>query len=240
MDDELKAIQADLDNVLDRLAEYMSSDKLTTDHAEPQPSDREDAARVALRYASGNGATLEPSIHVARYVRYGRGAENYAEGTVLRDHPSESEELAELLDALRALDGWLEGGWPLEDGHLETLALAGSAWSNKEGQYIGETAGLQLTPKRQLDRRKLARESAAMDAYWLHVRDPEANPVDESLFERAGKPYGMSASVVKRAYYTEDARALREIFGPDRPAPWDSHGSLEAWVAKRWSETDEN
>ncbi|WP_254277743.1 hypothetical protein [Halomonas sp. 3H] len=240
MDDELKAIQADLESVLDRLADYMSSDKLTSDYAEPQPSDREDAARVALRHVATRSPSLESSIHAARYVREGRPADLYAEGTMLRDHPEDSEELAELMAALRALDGWLIDQWPLEDEHLQTLALAVSAWSDKEGQFIGENAGLTLTPKCKLDRRKLARESAAFDAWSLHASDPQANPIDETLFERAGKPYGMSASVVKRAYYSEDARALREAFGPGKPRPWDKEGSLEAWVTKRWSETDEN
>lgn len=209
MDDELKAIQNDLDSVLDRLSEYMTSDTLVTEGAEPQPSDREDAARVALRYTAGEDKTLEPSIHIARFVRAGI---SQSEGTVLGDCTTSDPESADFIEALSALDQWLANRWPLEEEHLDILALAVCAWSNRECRYIGEDFGLTLTPKRQVDYRKMARHSAAWDAFMFHSDDPQANPVDETLFERAGEPYGMSASTVSRAYYADDARALRKVF----------------------------
>ncbi|WP_445000015.1 hypothetical protein [Halomonas mongoliensis] len=212
MDDELKAIQADLESVLDRLAEYLSSDKLIFDEGIPaHPSDREDAARVALRYVATDGDTLEESIHYARYVRL---QTVFPSSTRLGEPlpTGAPSELAELMEALGALESWLRNQWPLEDNHLETLALAVGAWSNKECEFIGESAGLSLTPKRQVDRRKLARESAAWEAFMLHKSDPQAHPVDEQLFEQIGKPYGMSARTVSRAYYAKKTRLWREAF----------------------------
>ncbi|MEQ6917035.1 hypothetical protein [Halomonas aquatica] len=200
MDEELMAIQADLDSVLDRLAEYMSSDKLES-VIEAHPSSRKDAARVALHYASTHH--LICSIEISRIAKFGpsSNAASARLGVQTEGLPSEH---VELLEALMAVVDSGGTSWPLEDEHLEALRDAVTAWADKECQFIGESAGLTLTPKREVDRRKRARTAAARDAYNLHNSDPRKYPVDEALFEEAGKRYGMSSRTVSRAYYSQN------------------------------------
>lgn len=254
MDDELRAITADLDSVLYRLANYMSSEKLKTKDVEPQHSNRVDAAHVvmcsvALDEAQGPGYpkfNIERAIHISRLAKEGvlsrfhfeekgapyhfsrcdRAVLDQNEGSRLNEQADEGHESAtldELLTAMRALVNWRITRWPLEDEHMESLLYAVESWANREGAYIGEAEGLTLTPKRQIDRRRWLRERAAWSAYSMHMDDPKANPVDEHLFEKAGERFSMSASVVKRAYYSDRIRQLRE----------------EVWP-RYWSATDEN
>ncbi|SOC56492.1 hypothetical protein [Chromohalobacter canadensis] len=253
MDDELWAITADLDSVLYRLANHMSSDKLKTQDVEPQCSNRVDAARVVMCSVTLDEArgpvypkfNIERAIHISRLAKEGILSRFHFEekGTPYHfrddkavldqnedsklsertDAEHENAELADLLTAMRALVNWRITGWPLEDEHMESLICAVESWANREGVYIGEAEGLPLTPKRQIDRRRWLRERAAWSAYSMHMDDPKANPVDENLFEQAGERFSMSASVVKRAYYSDRIRQLRE----------------EVWP-RYWSETGEN
>ncbi|WP_445002987.1 hypothetical protein [Halomonas mongoliensis] len=198
MDDELKAIQADLDSVFDRLAAYMGAEEV-----DGAGKGREAAARVALHYARGRGR-LGQSIRSAREAVGGcwEGPKIRTDSRLWELASTEQPEgLADLVGAMRALWEWQWHRLPLEDRHSATLARAVDAWSHKQCQFIGENVGLELTPKRQRDPRASARERATHEVFALHQRNPEAFPLTEALFEKVGEWYGMSASTVKRAYY---------------------------------------
>ncbi|WP_431023306.1 hypothetical protein [Halomonas sp. H5] len=198
MDDELKAIQADLDGVLDRLAAYMGPED-----GDETGKGREAAARVALHYARERGP-LGRSVRTARDAASGcwegpkiRPGERLAE----LGESNTTAGLAELVGAMRALREWQWHRFPLEEKHTAALARAVGAWSHKQCQFIGESVGLELTPRRRVDPRAGARERAAHEVFALHQRNPEAFPLSQALFEKVGGWYGMSASTVARAYY---------------------------------------
>ncbi|MBS9404935.1 hypothetical protein KG088_15005 [Halomonas sp. TRM85114] len=54
MDEELKSIQFDLNDVLNRLADYMGGDKLPTNGVDWDGATLEDAASVIFSYAGAN------------------------------------------------------------------------------------------------------------------------------------------------------------------------------------------
>ncbi|NVF13750.1 hypothetical protein [Vreelandella maris] len=222
MDDNLTAITNDLNSVIDRLTEYMNSDETTSQVGHPRECFVEDAARVILMYAesktSHDASELFECIEAAHSMRIDMltlYSGQYPDGSRLCERLPEgaSPSLIGLMSALRAIYDWGEGMyWPLERAHMQVLYKVISAWSDKEGQFIGENEGLQLTPKRNIDRKITDRTKAAWDAVNLHLADPKKYPVDENLFEISGKPYGMSSSVVKRFYYSKEFKECREIY----------------------------
>lgn len=225
MDEELKAIQSDLDNVLDRLANYMCSDKLQNAFNPPQPSDRDKAARAAFCYAKKDGCTtLESAVHISR--RPARGPESYPRNSRLSEANPKGSVISKFMDALRAINDWDGSGWPLEDCYMELLGDVVRSWAEKECSYLGENVGLDLTKRKEVDPKRWLRETVAWEAFALHLDDPGKYPVSEQLFELVGKEYGMSSSVVKRAYYSERPRMMREAF--------------KEQGFTQWSDTEEN
>ncbi|MEG3081321.1 hypothetical protein R3F64_15765 [Halomonas sp. 5021] len=211
MDDELKAIQDDLDNVLERLAVYMGHESQKSEDIGPRTYRKEDAARAALSYLEVEGVTLETSLRVGRF-REKRLKEEHPEGTMLHHHARNRGEESTLIEALRALEEWLLTAWPPESHHLDTLALAVNEWSNKRGRFIGESMGLPITTGR-LDPKKDAKKGAVACVWALHKIDPKAYPLDVALFEFVGEQFGgMGERTVSRAYYSEDGRLGRNIF----------------------------
>lgn len=215
MKDELIAIQEDLDAVLARLAEYMSQDERHSGHEPDYEVTKEDAARVVFQYAASRDAiekyapnlNIETSIH---QVRYSRSHWRDIDQQLVKEH---GEKPGRLIAAISALADWnLSSGHPPENHHMEDLWEAAYAFLDKSSEFFGEEANLPLNPKRHVDRKKHDRHNAAMLAWEIHSSDPDAYPVGEALFEKAGAVFGMSASVVKRAYYTEDLRMTREAF----------------------------
>ena len=219
MDDELKAIQADLDSVLDRLAEYMSSDKLSNvtpldngdrlaiHDAEPQPSTREDAARTVFQYAASPGYSagcLESAIFTTRKAR------KLMRKSDSKTQEERGEDAESLWSAMEALQVWNQSqAHPLEHHHMLALWRSAFVFLDQRSEYFGEEAGL-LHPKKTVDRKRLRRFLAANEAWGLHLSDPKEHPVDDHLFRLAGERYHLSGGVVKRAYYSDEMKAERE------------------------------
>ncbi|MCE8040782.1 hypothetical protein HOP60_01270 [Halomonas daqingensis] len=222
MDDELKAIQADLDSVLDRLAAYVSSEEV-----DGAGKDREAAARVVLHYARGRGS-LGQSVRIA-----GEVVEGCRQGPKIRPDSrlgeladvEQNDGLADLVGAMHALWEWQWHRLPLEEKHTAVLARAVDAWAHKRCQFIGENFGLELTPKRRVDPRASARERAAHEVFALHQWHPETFPLTEALFEKIGEQYGMSTSTVARAYYgCASAQEAREWIKENPPRRLSENG----------------
>lgn len=216
MDEELRAIQADLDSVLERLAEYMGSDKLphitplpdggklTIHDAEPQPSARDDAARVVFQYAaSPNSGPLDRAIFETRRARK-RMKQSDAKVEDGQGKPAGS-----LWAAVAALKVWNSAGHPLEHHHMRALWRAAFVFIDRRVEYFGEEEGL-THPKRTVDRKRLLRGFAVCAAWELHSNDPKKYPVDDYLFNLAGEEYHLSGGVVKRAYYSHEGKAMRD------------------------------
>lgn len=221
--ESLEKLQADLDAVLARLAEYMGQPERDSEYWPDCEATTENAARVVFQYAAARDAlgNDSPSLETAiNQVRLSRSYRKVVDRKLIKEH---GEDPGRLIAAISALADWnLSSGQPPENHHMRTLWESAYVFLDKATEYFGQEVSLPLNPKRQVDRKKHDRHNAAMLAWEIHSRDPEAFPVGEELFEKAGAAFGMSASVVKRAYYTEDLRQLREVF------------------KAQWSKTDEN
>lgn len=211
MNDELKAIQDDLDSVLERLAYYMKHESHTSKDIKPQTYSKADAARAALSYLEVEGVTLETSLRVGRF-RERRLKQSHPEATMLHQHANDEGVAPALIEALRALEDWLISAWVPETHHMDTLALAVNEWSNKRGRFIGESMGLPITAGR-LDPKKDAKQGAVACVWALNRMDPKTYPLDVALFEFVGEQFGgMGERTVSRAYYSEDGSFGRNLF----------------------------
>lgn len=226
MDDELKAIQDDLDNVLERLGKYLNRQKFGFLYPAPRrrtyerspnapfapapwildgpaTSPREDAARVVFQFVCGRQRE--------KITRYTNMAQAIFDVSCIRHQREQKtkdltekhgEDLGHLLATFDALSRVYADGWhPLETIQFELLGHAASSYRNKGVEYIGQEFGVPLHPKREVDRRAEQRYSAVLTVFNKHRHDPKLYPIGPALFELAGEPYGMSASVVSRAYY---------------------------------------
>lgn len=226
MDDELKAIQDDLDSVLERLGKYLNRgqygflypapSRRTYERRPDAPfapppwildgpatSTREDAARVIFQYVCGRQRK--------KSIRYTNIAQAIFDVSCIRRQREQrtneltekhGEDLGHLLAAFDALANVYADGWhPLETIQVEMLGRTASSYRSKHVEYIGQEFGLPSHPKREVDKRAGQRFSAVLTVFNKNRQDPKCYPIGESLFELAGEPYGMSASVVKRAYY---------------------------------------
>ncbi|WP_172116691.1 hypothetical protein [Halomonas hibernica] len=223
MDDELKAIQDDLDNVLERLGKYLNRGqygflypsprrrtyeyKPTAPYSPaawildgPYTSPREDAARVIFQYACAH--QRKKSIHYTNMaqaifdVSCIRGKREQRTKELTEKH---GEDLGHLLAAMDSMAN--HRLHPLETRHIQLLGFAADAYLRKEVEYFGQNFELQLNSKREVDRKASQRRLAVLTVFNKHRHDPGRYPIGEALFELAGEPFGMSASVVKRAYY---------------------------------------
>lgn len=211
MDDELKAIQDDLDSVLERLADYMGNESQKIEDIDPRTYSKEDAARAALRYLAVEDSTLEDVIR-GGFFSEKRLKEGPSEATILGEYADHEGEVSTLIEALCALQEWLISAWVPESRHMDTLAQAVNDWSSKDGRFIGESMGLELTPRRQIDPRRDEKREAIAKVWAIHKIDPETYPIGEALFELVGEQFGMAARTVSRAYYSEDGRFGRNFF----------------------------
>lgn len=216
--EELKSIQADLDSLLDRLAKYMGSDKLShvrhlpdgskrvTHDAEPQPSDRQDAARAIFQYATTEGFSAGRLDFAILETRRARKRMKAADAELIR---SAADASGNLRAALAAIDIWNIAGHPIENHHMLALWRSTHVFLDRRSEYFGEEVGLNH-PKRSVKRNKLKHYLAADEAWGLHLSDPKKYPVDDNLFREAAGRHGLSGGVVKRAYYSEEMKAARE------------------------------
>ncbi|MCL5425904.1 MAG: hypothetical protein M1154_09795 [Gammaproteobacteria bacterium] len=226
MDDELKAIQDDLDSVLERLGKYLhrgqygfcnlTPRKRTYERRSDAPfappswvlngpatSPREDAARVVFQYVCGRQREkITRYTHMAQVIFDVGCIRRQREERTVELIEKHGEDLGHLLAAISSLARCYDHGLhPLESLHAELLGFAASAYLHKEVEYLGQEFGVPLNSKREVDRKAGKRLSAVLTVFNKNRQDPKRHPIGEALFELAGEPYGMSASVVKRAYY---------------------------------------
>ncbi|MGY4876670.1 hypothetical protein ACLUEY_02140 [Vreelandella aquamarina] len=258
MDDELKAIQDDLDAVLERLGKYLHQGQygfwnLTPRRKsyelkraapfapapwilnEPYTSSKEDAARVVFQYVCGRQRNkLKPYSNMAQTildVGCIRAQREIKTAELIEDH---GEDLGHLLSAFNSLANcYSHGLHPPETLHTELLGHAVDAYLRKEVEYLGQNFGLELNSKRDVDRKAQQRFSAVLNVFSKHRQDPKRYPIGEALFELAGTPYGMSASVVKRAYYSSGMQEELTRLNKEMD-------ELERLHPPPWSKTDEN
>ncbi|APX94306.1 hypothetical protein BWR19_15945 [Halomonas sp. 1513] len=219
MDDELKAIQSDLDSVLDRLAEYMGSDKLSTRVVEWDGATREDAAGVIFSYAGASGTAHTPMglDGVITLFRLSRADNAKQEDEFVAAY---GEDVGHLVSAIAALS---DPDTVPDSYHLSTLGSAAYDFMEGSAKWFGQGQGMPLVRARKakdgelakpplvidgyLDKHRHSKLMAAMQVYFAS-RDL-GKPIDDGLFEEVGERLGIKPGTLKAAYYSDSAKRSR-------------------------------
>ncbi|MFI2817975.1 hypothetical protein [Vreelandella piezotolerans] len=223
MDDELKAIQADLDDVLKRLANYMSGDKLHTQWIEWGEASKADAAAVILNYADTDNPSSTPMNLDGVIVRFrcARASQDTERNKQIAFH---GEEIGEAVAAISALS---DSSFVPDSQDLSILSSAAYDFMEGRSKWFGESLGIPtvralrkkdgetakppLVIGGYLDALSKDKLNAAMDVFFIHR---EKNiPLDEGLFELVGQHRGIKTGTLKAFYYSDKAKAMRKAHG---------------------------
>lgn len=211
MDDELKAIQADLDNVLERLAKYMNSEETSAHSEESQEVGIEDAAAVILLYSDKEkiSKTLKGLIKIFMAHR-----EQHAvtKTNLIELH---GNHLGNLLACFDALSNTLIVPCRRE---LKLLSVAANDFMEGRSKWIGQSLGLPLARPRKTKENEPARPPlvtdgyvdskstykliGAMDVYYANEIDK--TPIDDGLFELIANRWNIKPGTLKDFYYNDD------------------------------------
>jgi hypothetical protein len=220
VDDELKAIQADLDDVLERLTNYMSSDKLHTQWIEWGVANKADAAAVILNYADTDSPTSTP-MNLDGIIGRFRNARASQDAERKKQIAFHGEKLGEVVAAIRALS---ESSFVPDSQDLSILFSAAHDFMEGRSKWFGESLGLPavralrkkdgetakppLVIDGYLDPLLNEKLDAAMDVFFIHR---EKNiPLDEGLFELVGQHRGIKTGTLKAFYYGDKAKRMRK------------------------------
>lgn len=219
MDDELKAIQDDLDSVLSRLAGYMSSDKLTTEFVEWGEATREDAANAIFSYAGAHSTTSPPQdlSSVICLFRLSRAYSGSRENTFIDNHGEDAGSMVTAIAALRESDAL-----PQSD-QLSLLRSAAHSFMEGEAKWFGQGQGLPLVRPRKTGEQEAPRPPLVTDGYIDKLRHPRlmaamdvyfanrdlSKSIDDGLFEEIGDLHAIKPGTLKAIYYSDEAKRLR-------------------------------
>lgn len=214
MDDELKAIQDDLDSVLDRLGDYMAGDKLHTEFVQWDGATREDAAVVAHAYA-----TCSTPQDLAGAIMRFRLARAQSAGDMDKYIDAYGEGVGGMVAAIAAL---VESSAIPDEWLLAKLRSASHGFMEGEANWFGQAEGLPLTRSKRKGERPAPplvrdgylnknRSAKLMATLEVFLRSREGGmPIDDGLFELVGESENIKPGTLKAAYYSEEARRFRE------------------------------
>tara|TARA_R110001583_G_scaffold113099_1_gene263471 strand:- start:18217 stop:18990 length:774 start_codon:yes stop_codon:yes gene_type:complete len=235
MDDELKAIQDDLDSVLERIEKQLGGDD--------EKAKKEFAASVVYNRALYRKEKVkkltteyEHSIFDSFVISDGwdRHRRVYFPEILWSDKECKSpytiekwqEKKAEFMYAMQVVIDAYNRSLPVPRSAIETLRPSIVRYLDYVDRYPGEWA-LDYKDRRQEEleykdpfmhpkkgetsiNRKLHKQDALAREVWLlHKSDPKKYPIDESLFGIVGDRYGYHASTVNKAFYSEHAKRQR-------------------------------
>lgn len=218
MDDELKAIQDDLDSVLDRLSDYMASDKLHTEFVQWDGATREDAAAVICSYAGTYGACHYVPMSLDGVIHLFRSARAWSESRKREYQDAYGNELGAMVSAISML---AESDAIPNGCELNLLQIAANDYMAGRAKWFGQAQGVPLVRTKRkyeaanpplvidgyLDKDKNSRLTAAMEVFF-YSRNTKA-PIDDGLFELAGEHFGIKPGTLKACYYSDQAKQLR-------------------------------
>lgn len=221
MDDELKAIQDDLDSVLERLASYMSSDKLFTQGIEWGEASKTDAATVILNYA-GNDGTSYPYMHLKSVIGSFRCDRAFQNSERNKQTAFYGEKVGKVIAAIKALS---DRRFVPDNHDLGILSNAANDFMEGRSKWFGESLGVPtvrtlrkkegemakppLVINGYLDPLSFEKKFAAMDVFYLHKE--KKVPLDEGIFELVGERAGIKPGTLKAFYYSDEAKKMREM-----------------------------
>lgn len=237
MDDELKAIQDDLDSVLERIEKQFSGDD--------ENAKRELAASVVYNRALYRGKTVkkltteyEHSIFDSFFIASGwdRHRRVYFPEILWSDKGCDApyeveqwqEKKAEFMYAMQLIIDAYSKSLPVPISAIQTLMPSITRYLDYVDRYLGEWA-LDYKDKRNeetqgyrkdpfmhpkngetiINRKRHKQIVLARDVWLMHVSDAKKYPIDDTLFGIVGERYGCSASTVNKAFYSEHAKRQR-------------------------------
>lgn len=221
MDEELKSIQSDLDDVLGRLADYMGGEKLPTQGVEWDGATVEDAASVIFSYSGANCKAdspmdLDKEIAIFRLSRAeeGRLEAEYA--------AAYGDEVGAIVAAISALSN--PSNIP-GTHHLAALQIAANEFIKGGSKWFGQRQGLPLVRSRNEKAGEPANPPLVMDGYiekerhdkWIAVMEvyyqnrEMGKPLGDGLFEEVGERFGLKKGKLSKAYYSDWAKFSRMI-----------------------------
>jgi len=235
MDDELKAIQDDLDSVLERIEKQLSGND--------EKAKREFAASVVYNRALYRDNVVkkltteyEHSIFDSFFSSDGwdRHRRVYFPEILWSDKECKSpytiekwqEKKAEFMYALQVVIDAYNKCLPVPRSAIETLGPSITRYLDYVDRYPGEWAldykdrileELEyndpfMHPKKGETsiNRKLHKQMVLAREVWLmNQNDPQKYPLDENLFDIVGQKYGVSSSTVNKAFYSKHAKRQR-------------------------------
>ncbi|MGM1052474.1 MAG: hypothetical protein ACQEXO_08780 [Pseudomonadota bacterium] len=221
MDEELKSIQSDLDDVLGRLAAYMSGEKLPTQGVEWDGATVEDAASVIFSYSGANCKAAFP-MNLDKEIaifRLSRAEEGRLEAEYLASY---GEKVGVLVAAISALSN--PSTMP-DTHHISVLRIAANNFIEGSSKWFGQSQGLPLVRSRNKKGGELENPPLVIGGYldkdrhkkWMAVQEvyyrskEVGDPKDDGLFEEVAKGFGLKKSALKAAYYSECEKTSRMI-----------------------------
>lgn len=221
MDDELKAIQTDLDSVLERLASYMSSDKLFTQGIEWGEASKVDAAAVILNYSDTDSPSSTP-MNLDGVIQRFRCDRAFQDSERSKQTAFHGEDLGKVIAAIKALS---DRRFVPDSHDLCILSIAANDFMEGKAKWFGESLGVPtvrslrkkdgetakppLVIDGYLDPTSSEKLDAAMDVFYIH-KEKNA-PLDEALFELVGEYRGIKTGTLKAFYYSEKAKNMRKM-----------------------------
>lgn len=206
--DTFEGIQKELDALLERLAYCMKQ------HTDEEVT-REDIARAVYSYTVAAEIVSHP-LPLRNAFSQAIGARERYRGHIKARCSEGADRKGSLQAAIDALADW--GNYapcPLHSLAMQALYRSALSYTRLSSEFFGQVDGLELIPKRRVDRRKHLREGAAREVYVKNRLDPKANPIGPELFERVGEQFGMSSSLVRDAYYGLPGKVVREHLSED-------------------------
>ncbi|WP_445011287.1 hypothetical protein [Vreelandella stevensii] len=198
MDDELKAIQADLDSVLHRLEAYLAKGEAPQFSAIEchYESTGELLSSLVGTYTMQNTATRRLDNALSATL----GAIDSVERNRLALAESfNSQKAINFLSALDAIILAQRLSVPLRKKYMEALIQPIGRYKNQQDHYLGESSGLPRY--KRINSNQEAKKHAAFLVYTLHKSDPEQYPLGPTTWESVSKSVHLSPSTVRNAYY---------------------------------------
>jgi hypothetical protein len=198
MDDELKAIQADLDNILQRLEAYLDRGDAPQFSAieSHYESTKELSNSVVGTYAMQNASSRRLDNALAAALSAVDSVErNRSELT----ESFNSKKAVNVLSALDAITLAQRLKVPLRKKYMDALISPIERYKNQQDHYLGESAGLPRY--KRVNSNQEAKKYAAFLVYTLHKGDPKQYPLGPITWESVGKSVHLSPSTVRNAYY---------------------------------------
>ncbi|MCL7929148.1 hypothetical protein [Halomonas llamarensis] len=211
MDEELQAIQADLDNVLERLAKHMNSKSECSQISVREKVDLEDAAAVVLLYSNKEKISKSLNSLIEIFLVH-KEEQASKKANFIEVH---GNRLGTLLACFDALSNTL-----IVPSHNELKLLSVMANDFMEGRskWVGQSLGLPLTRPRKTKENEPAKPPLVTDGYvdnkytWkmigamdvYYAQEQNKTPIDDGLFELIAKRWNIKPGTLKDFYYNDD------------------------------------